>query len=347
MKDRIVSLDWLRGLCAITIMLYHYSFVGKSDTFVSNIFAKLGIYGVSTFFVLSGLSMAIVYNNRLLTKTDSVSFFLKRVFRIVPLYALVCLLTIILNGVDQYSLKSFFINITVLFGFISPSSYIALGGWSIGNEMVYYLFTPFIILFFDKKRVFGLFILAIVVIVGFYFSLYALDPGDSLPNQWNTYINPFNNFYFFVTGIAIYYFFNHINIDNRFILITFFICMIGFILIPYYGNSIGLVTGVNRVFYSLIISVLVICCYKFKVSKIGIIGQTFEKFGIATYGVYLLHPIVASFLVKMVDLIGIDIPAKSIIASIITIALALFSYYYFELKVSSLGKRVIQKYIIK
>jgi len=98
--NRVVSLDWLRGACAISIMLYHFFFVRKNDM----LFGKLGIYAVTAFFIISGLSMAIVYNNYIKRLQDSVVFFSRRLFRIIPIYAIACILTVLLNPNSNYIL---------------------------------------------------------------------------------------------------------------------------------------------------------------------------------------------------------------------------------------------------
>jgi peptidoglycan/LPS O-acetylase OafA/YrhL len=50
---RIEALDWLRGLMAVSIMLYHLTiwYIVALDS--SSVLGRLGIYGVSVFFVLS------------------------------------------------------------------------------------------------------------------------------------------------------------------------------------------------------------------------------------------------------------------------------------------------------
>ena len=60
MKDRIESLDWLRGLMAVSIMIYHLTGGLFFTLDSSSVLGRLGVYGVSVFFVLSGLSMAVV-----------------------------------------------------------------------------------------------------------------------------------------------------------------------------------------------------------------------------------------------------------------------------------------------
>lgn len=78
MSNRLESLDWLRGLMALSIMLYHFG--GKHDA--ATPLGRLGIYGVSIFFILSGLSMAIAYDRYIQGFRTSVTFFIRRLFRI-------------------------------------------------------------------------------------------------------------------------------------------------------------------------------------------------------------------------------------------------------------------------
>ena len=62
--NRLYNLDYLRGIVAFGIMIYHYFLwtFGKfsADTFIG----RLGIYGVSIFYVLSGLTLYYVYYER-------------------------------------------------------------------------------------------------------------------------------------------------------------------------------------------------------------------------------------------------------------------------------------------
>jgi peptidoglycan/LPS O-acetylase OafA/YrhL len=50
--NRIEGLDWLRGLMAIGIMSYHYFSWKFGAIELENPLGRLGIYGVSIFYVL-------------------------------------------------------------------------------------------------------------------------------------------------------------------------------------------------------------------------------------------------------------------------------------------------------
>ena len=61
-KIRHENLDYFRGICALSIMIYHYSWFVLGQKYTSdNVIGRIGIYGVSLFYVLSGLTMFLVY----------------------------------------------------------------------------------------------------------------------------------------------------------------------------------------------------------------------------------------------------------------------------------------------
>jgi len=155
---RIASLDWLRGLMAISIMLFHYVSWRFGDVSVENPLGRLGIYGVSVFYVLSGISLAIVYDLSLSSMAGVLVFLIKRVFRILPLMWVATTLILILEIASHQTVPStfkIFLNFTMLFGFIDPTAYLPTGAWSIGNEMVFYLLMPLVVYLYHKRKYFG------------------------------------------------------------------------------------------------------------------------------------------------------------------------------------------------
>ena len=51
---RIEALDWLRGLMALSIMIYHLTYWHIHEIQSENVLGKLGIYGVSIFLYFLG-----------------------------------------------------------------------------------------------------------------------------------------------------------------------------------------------------------------------------------------------------------------------------------------------------
>lgn len=330
---------------ALSIMLYHFG--GQHDA--ATPLGRLGVYGVSIFFILSGLSMAIAYDRYITDLRTSAWFFVRRLFRIWPLLwlaiALVAVPTYLSGkgtyGQDPYSLRTIVLNLTTLFGFVAPTEYINMGAWSIGNEMVYYAFTPVFIGAYHRGRALGNALVLGAAGVGLVFGFALLSPAAKLEAQWATYINPFNNLCLYCAGLAIHYNLRDLRIPAKWHLPLLSLSLLAFFLYPAAGDQINLVTGVNRVAMSLISVGVVTAFYKCPPVLPGSIGGKFEQLGIATYGVYLLHPIVRDFTRAAFQVSGVQVKyVPTLVAIGLTIAFAILTYRFYEAPMTNLGKRL-------
>lgn len=336
---RYESLDWLRGLMALTIMTYHLVSWQLFHPKAGNILGNFGIYGVSIFFVLSGLSMALAYHHFIKDIKSYISFFIRRIFRIWPLLWL----AIILISIESFRLYAeldswkIFLNLTTLFGFISPTEYINIGAWSIGNEIVYYSLTPLLIVLYNYKKILGNTIVFFSIIIGLYFSFYLLHSDVNLSKQWGKYINPFNNLFLYFCGIALYYNFKDIDLKN-YNYVFIIISLIIFIYYPVYGDQITIVTGANRIVFSTASILLTLGFYKLNYKKTNIFTFLFANLGETTYGIYLLHPLVYYYII----LAKITSNPLFIITStiILTLIVAKLAYIFYEKPLIKIGKRV-------
>lgn len=340
---RIESLDWLRGMMAISIMLFHlYSWI-YSPMDSSSILGKLGIYGITIFFILSGLSIAIVYNEYLVTFKSAIFFIIRRIFRIWPLLWLACFLIAIPHIIKTgtYDWQILLLNISTLFGFIDPSNYMAIGAWSIGNEMVYYTLTPLIILIFNYSRVLGNAILLFTFSIGILFAFHLLDSNVNLDLQWAIYVNPFNNLFLYIAGIGIYYSLRNVEIPSKINISLLILVLFLFFILPFHGDQIVLVTGIGRIVFSLLSLLIVIGFYKLKFNVGKSIGILLENLGLATYGIYLIHPFIytyTSYLLKEINIFNVEL--LFILVVIITIFLSIFLFKFFESFFINLGKKL-------
>ena len=82
MKDKINSLETLRGFAALIIALYHY----PSTSFL---FAKYGHLAVHFFFTLSGFVIALNYFDKINNFKNLIKFQTKRFFRLYPIHIFV------------------------------------------------------------------------------------------------------------------------------------------------------------------------------------------------------------------------------------------------------------------
>ncbi|MCD0298811.1 acyltransferase [Acinetobacter baumannii] len=234
--------------------------------------------------------------------------------------------------IDIYNI---FINITLLFGFISPSSYINIGAWSIGNEVFYYAFTPILIIIYLKNKLLGNIIVIILTLISFYFSFFLLDPTYKLSQQWSLYIHPLNNFFLYSCGLALYYNFHNINMKNiaKLLIIS---SLIIFFFYPISGDQINITTNITRIVFSLASVMLTLGFYKLEIDLPLWFSKPFAHLGEATYGIYLLHPIVYIFINKI-----FNFPLICIVTTcFITIILSNFTYKYYEKPFIKIGKKI-------
>ena len=283
-KQRIHSLDYLRGFAALGIMAFHYISwtFGYHDS--STVIGRIGIYGVSIFYVLSGLTMFIVYK-KMSSAGDTARFFVKRIFRIFPLLWIATILTAILYKI--YSPKLLVLNLTGLFGFIRWDAGLADGVWSIGNELVFYVMLPFLIFSWRKK----LLLIPFIILFGLYiyFSFFRLTPALTLAEQWRDYLNPLNQAFLFFAGFAI----GALNIRFKSPLgaIALVAAIAAFVFYPASGDQITIVTGIGRLIFTGICILICIAFYGF-LNPAPLIHGPLAGLGEASYSLYLLHPLV-------------------------------------------------------
>lgn len=343
--NRLESLDWLRGLLAVSIMVYHLTGWKLYQPDASELLGRLGIYGVSMFFVLSGLSMAAGYNGFMRDGRSAIRFFVRRIFRIWPLLwvavAAVTLGGLMLKG-KPVDWPLVMLNITTLFGFVRPGAYINTGAWSIGNEMVYYALTPALLAAYDRKLAYGNALVAASVAVGLYFAFQAIGTHATLASQWQTYINPMNNLYLYATGVALYYNTNRRALGAAAACTMLVAAMAAFLWYPVAGDLVHIVTGVERVVFSMASILLVLSFYGITSSPTAWISRPLVTLGLATYGVYLLHPIVYQAVELSIRGLGWSkAPLVTIALTVVlTIAIAIALYACLEAPFIRLGKRL-------
>jgi len=318
-------------MAASGIMLYHYLTWTLGDFTSDTFMGRLGVYGVSIFYILSGLTLYYVYFDKMnVSKEDLISFFRKRVFRIFPLLWLVTIVAIILSRTTP-SFTKLFLNLTGLFGFIQWDQYFSAGIWSIGNELVFYAFFPFFILLTKRYKI--LMALLSMLLFGFYiyFAFFKLNAELPLSEQWKHYVNPLNQVFLFLGGFLIGFFLHKIQIKNFLVIIMLLAGLGLFTFFPASGNTINIVTGVNRMVFTACCFLICISFYKLNFQFPEFIHKPLTILGESSYSIYLLHPIVWT-IYKGINTYIIALPIfLNLISSIMTtLLISYFSYQYFE-----------------
>lgn len=320
--NRLYNLDYLRGLAALSIMIYHYlswTFPGYDS---GSVIGRTGLYGVAVFYVLSGLTMFHVYHNRMSSVADVKDFFKKRAFRIFPLLWLVIIGQIILSR-SMPDLSTLVLNLTGLFGLVAWDQYIAVGSWSIGNELVFYLFIP-VFIFLRKSWVLWL-LMAAIFALHCYFAFYVIT-GPRLEDKWSDYVNPLNQVFLFAGGFTIGHLFKTVTINHRLNLAILFTAVLAFIFFPIDGDEINIASGWPRMAFTAICLAVCFSFYKLSVHFPKVIEWPLTKLGEACYSVYLVHPLVYNvmsiFIKNKVVVISISFP--------LTLVISYFVYQWFE-----------------
>jgi exopolysaccharide production protein ExoZ len=339
---RIYSLDYLRGLAALGIMIFHYSSwtFGK---FPANTFlGRFGVYGVSTFYILSGLTLFHVYQNKLTLRFSSLyTFFKKRFLRIYPLFWLATIMTIVVLGQNPGRFK-LALNFSGLFGFFKWNEGIATGSWSIGNELVFYVLFPFLIFFSRKSLLALMFVTVLAFALHVYFAFHLLPDLNS--GFWRNYVNPLNQVFLFIGGFLIGFLFQHTLIKNslNFILLSF--ALILFVFYPVTGQFSDLVTGNTRLVFTFLCFVICFGFYKFSFNIPSFLHHLLAFLGKCSYSLYLLHYIIFMLVGRGISAMQ-NRPLEPMgilgfcIAIAVTVLVSFLTYSYFEKPLMRLGTK--------
>ncbi len=343
-SKRYVSLDYLRGLTALIIMIYHLFRDCFHPTDAGSFLGRMGIYGVSLFFVLSGLSMAIAYDNYFKGFGTIIRFFIRRFFRIWPLFWITILLTLFYRDIPHWD--ELFYDFTTLFGFSTIYSTIVEGGWSIGSEMVFYILTPLVLIIYSKSKFIGNIGFFVSLICAFYIAFRLFDEKLTLGAQWYIYVDWLNNFCLYYAGIFIWFNFKNLQIDLKLNTLILLICLSVFLFYPVWGDQLNIVKGLNRIVFVSATILIVFCFFKLNFKRENLFLYLFEQLGIATYGVYLLHPL---FFKIVKYWIHIDVNSSifirltvMFITVICTILVALILYKWIEKPIIRFGKKIAE-----
>ena len=180
-KERYGALDGLRAYAALGILLMHVQANIKVKPSVNYLTRELIPFFTDftlLFMIVSGFSLCCGYYQRMkegaITPAD---FYKKRYARILPFFAILCLLDLALSPswgavCDVYS------NLTLCFGLLPSDVKInVIGvGWFLGVVFLFYMLFPFFVFLLDnKRRAWFSFVAALVfVLVG----LVHFDPID-------------------------------------------------------------------------------------------------------------------------------------------------------------------------
>ena len=207
-KIHLASIDGLRGIAVLMVLAVHTSqrvgnvATGSFNSSIVEQFINAGARGVQLFFLLSAFTLfrssKIKFDREISPRRN---FYIRRAFRILPLWWLVTALYTVLGNNDfAASLPSFL----MYFGFIrySPGVDIFPLGWSIFAEETFYLLLPLIFGFVTCIRRACMFFVALLALS----LLWRVLAGSfGVPNENDfIFLFPLSHWFCFGLGILLF-----------------------------------------------------------------------------------------------------------------------------------------------
>lgn len=348
---RVESLDVLRGFAASYVVVFHVLLVPPLEIGHAALskFVKYGGISVSLFFSISALSMLLGYYNRLEGPDALRKFYIRRFFRIFPLFWF-CLALHVgwrLAFKMPWNWSEVLLSATFMFPFIPGSQgSLVMAGWSLGIEWIFYVAFPLFIVVINGfwRALAGFLVTGLVAIVVLY------SAGDMGP--FNINMSVVKNTPRFMIGAVIFFARGEIwSAANT-------LARRG---VPAWGLSVGLLfLGSALVVYAptikwqFFMSTQLAWLFFLAAAFIGfpyLLTNWFTIYiGRISYSIYLIHPLVIVGLIKagVYSTIYSKFPSTTtsfivsfLVSYVLTIAAASASYRLIELPGLSLGKLVV------
>ncbi|WP_433834639.1 acyltransferase family protein [Flavobacterium anhuiense] len=293
--------DFGRGIAVLLVIMIHTSHSFSNSDFLKN-FTNAGAMGVQLFFILSAFTLFNSFKQRYEKDGEKriKLFFLRRFFRIAPLYYFFALfytlVEIALKGIHTIEYWKILMCVMFLNGiFVPVINYIPPGGWSIGTEVLFYCLVPFL---FKKikttKHAVYLLLFSILLsnIINYIVQaiVYLLKISDNdLSKRLYTYQWLPNQLPVFCCGILLFYIFNsvHFSKEIRKIFLTLSICI--FILLSQIHLSLNYLyyTFQSPYLYSIAFCFFIIGIKNYEFNN-GL-SNLFCLIGKYSFSMYLLH----------------------------------------------------------
>lgn len=355
-RIKLDYIDALRGLAIIGVIMVHTQGVNSG---LPNIISKIvgeGAKGVQLFYIASAFTLFLSFKSRTSLENSPIrNFFLRRFFRIAPMYYIGICYYLFQDGFGarywlgdetEITALNIFSNATFLHGF-NPHWINSLvpGGWSIAVEMLFYALLPFI--YSKIKNVndaFKFLILSIVIklILELLFINFPLIDHNGLWTEYLVLYFP-SQLPIFSLGIILYFIVieqeKATSISGKYILI--FSGLILFQLAS--GTQIifpnHILFGIGFLFLGLALS---------KFQFIAIVNPAINYIGKISFSMYLVHFAVLHWLTQF-NLINyhenpiINYSTRFFVVTVLTVIVSTLFYQIIEIPFQNIGKKVINK----
>lgn len=214
-------IDSLRGVAVLGVVMVHTQSWMKPSSWFLGEMASAGAKGVQLFFLVSALTLGMSTRARSHEPKKWLGYFARRFMRIAPMFYLAAVFYLWLYGTgpaeyapDGIAWYDIGLTFTFLHGWLPTSiNSVVPGGWSIADEMVFYLFFPLMWMYLKTAKqaficalvMYGLGLLARLIARPLYGSMY--------PDDYATLIKTFTKLWLpaqvfvFAVGLGLYHLF--------------------------------------------------------------------------------------------------------------------------------------------
>ncbi|EJF0328859.1 acyltransferase [Salmonella enterica] len=368
MRTKFNSLQALRGVAALLVVLFHYrGFLNDGAKESPTIWDKLfspGIIGVDIFFIISGFIMVYTTWHYMRGKASLVRFLLNRAIRIIPLYYICLVIAFLLEGAMStfhYPDKVQNILSALTFTLYKTSTsplYIDEGGtynirWTLNYEIYFYL--VFALCLLVKHRVlalvtWGILVTSIIPVIAGY--------QPAINEQGYPFSSPYFGFLTnpilleFIIGVIVGWLYIKIkeNFTSRKIDLLSSISAVVILVFIIGGIYTGSVHALDRK-SSLVLGLLVLSITLAESVLLAFIPRFLTYVGNISFSLYLLHSAVGLAVVKRVGAVGdstFKMMPSVLLAVGISIFVAHFTHKYIEINLTQkIKNKLKQKNIFK
>ena len=357
---RVSQLDGVRGIAILIVLVWHYfncQIVSQPRTFISYCAHATSLTwtaGVDLFFVLSGFLIGGILLDHRDTSNYFRVFYLRRVFRIFPLYFLVLALFLALSATSiatSPSFQSLFHDPFPLWSYATFSQNILMGirgdfgpgwlgiTWSLAVTEQFYLSVPLLIYFLPRRILLSVLILLVLsapilrcVLPGFAALVNTPCRGDSLLSgvvlavlvRWHPFVSTVQQ-------------------HRRLLRSLFVVMLLGAGVMTLRPVPFG---AFNHTWLAGLFSLLILIAFLGTEPRLGSLlrSSVLVWLGQLSYGIYLFHMAVGGLLHGAFGRNTLQIRTLSdagitILALCITIFLAAISHHFFERPIMRFGHR--------
>lgn len=319
-----------RGIAIILVVILHCSFLYKTDNAYFRKIFDYGNFGVQLFFVVSAYTLCFSFDRRKEEAHSVLNFYIRRFFRIFPMYYLGIGIYYILSSIfkitEAFTAKNVLANVFFVHGFVpSANNTIVPGGWSVGTEMLFYLIFPLLHWFLFSGKMLMKAILIVAASIG---TMLLLNVNIEQDRFW--FYNIILQLPVFICGIVFYKY------NEK---LTEKVAMILFLVFSF----------LTMLLWSLNIHLLVplFCGFSFcglvrLIQKGKLNFEIFQKMGVVSYSVYITHFIFAYYLLPETDYFLVMV-FYIIFTLILCYFMGVFLEKYVEKPFIKLGSKLINK----